>query len=238
MKFLSSNCTYNILFNRCAELKIPEAFYEYDFGIEKTDSGFKYLSKNQTLNLPMPNLLGHHQLINAATVIATILMINDKYSITDQHIISGLTNIKWPGRIEKVNLSRIAGKKNDITIYLDGAHNIAGAQSLALWIKDNLTDPNFLIIGMTRNRDIEAFCNEFKDIIQEARCVTVLSEPSSYDATTIAKRLNEIGIKSIANKSLEEAMTSIIDDNLNKNLNIIVTGSLFLISDFKKHIMY
>lgn len=228
-----TDIAHKILAKRCRELQSPAAFYEYDFGIKIHDTSFSYVSSNHKIDLPLPNLPGHHQLVNAATVIATILMLNQKFNVTQDHIVKGLTNIKWPGRIEKVD-SLLMQSGIKANIYLDGAHNVAGAKSLSLWIQDKLKGPVYLIVGMTRGRDIEAFCSEFSNITEEIRCVTVLSEPSAYNATTMVDKLQSAGIKSIASKSLEDAIKSITSNHHDCDINIIITGSLFLIGDFKR----
>jgi dihydrofolate synthase / folylpolyglutamate synthase len=190
---------YDVLLNRCEELEAPAFCYEYDYGVEKREHGIRYVSQKYNLDLPFPSLLGDHQIINAAAVVASIMLVNDRFKISKEQIANGLINASWPGRLEKMQVKGVAAD-----IYIDGAHNIAGAQILSSWIKENLKGPNYMIIGMTRNRDANAFCSCFKGVITEALSVSIESEPSSYSASTLQAKAASSGVNIRASESLEE----------------------------------
>jgi dihydrofolate synthase/folylpolyglutamate synthase len=229
---------YQVLLAKCQELTAPAFCYEYDFGLKKTDKGFNYLSNNANYEFPRPSLVGDHQLVNAASVIATIGLINKQFNITNKNIEDGLQNIKWPARIEKIpstKYARMAGKH--VQIWVDGAHNSGGAQVLSSWIADNLSSPIYLILGMTKNRDVEEFCSYFKLLIKRGYGVRVLSEVISYNSEAVSLMASKTGIDFFPADSLEEAIREI--SNLEQNLerretNIIITGSLYLAADFFK----
>ncbi|WP_341792698.1 MULTISPECIES: palindromic element RPE3 domain-containing protein [unclassified Rickettsia] len=94
---------YEVLLTKAAALNSPAFCYEYDFGMKKTAEGFSYLSKNFTYEFPAPSLLGDHQLINAAAVIAVITLINKQFNIDNKAIEKGLKNTIWPARIQKID---------------------------------------------------------------------------------------------------------------------------------------
>lgn len=226
---LQAQEAYDVLLDKCQNLEAPSFFYEYDYGVEKKSNGIKYVSQKYNLDLPFPALLGDHQIINAAAVVASIMLVNDRFKISGEHISDGLVNTSWPGRLEKMQLEGVAAN-----IYIDGAHNIAGAQILSNWIKSNLKGPNYMIVGMTRNRDANAFCSCFNGIITEALSVSIESEPSSYSASTLQAKAANSGINIRASESLEEAMRYLSSICAKNGGNIIITGSLFLMSDFYK----
>ncbi|MFY9590049.1 bifunctional folylpolyglutamate synthase/dihydrofolate synthase [Rickettsia endosymbiont of Halotydeus destructor] len=123
-------------------------------------------------------------------------------------------------------------KQKSIQIWVDGAHNSSGAQVLAAWMHDNLKPPIYLILGMTKNRNVEEFCSYFKGLTIKGYAVKVLSEPLSYSAETISQRGEISGINFNPADSLEEAIKEI--SKLSDKANIIITGSLFLAADFFK----
>ncbi len=226
---------YEILLTKCFNRSAPSFCYEYDFGAKKTDTGFKYLSQKYNLDLPRPNLLGDHQIFNAATVIAATMLVNHDFQITTPQIAKGLTAISWPGRIEQVSdekTNKLTGRK-DIQIYLDGAHNDSGALSLSHWALENLQGPIYLILGMTRKRNATTFCSHFKDIVKSGVTVGVESEPSSYNASILAESASKSEIDFTSADSLQDAIDSIVTSS-NASATIIITGSLFLIADFLK----
>ncbi len=226
---------YETLFAKSEELEVSSFCYEYDFGIKKTDNGFIYSSRNFTYEFPTPSLAGDHQLINAASVIALISLINKQFNISNEIISRGLQNTIWPARIEKIDLqkySKLIG--NNVQIWVDAAHNNSGAQVLANWVRDNLKSPIYLILGMTKNRSVEEFCLYFKGLTIKGYGVKVLSEPLSYSAETINLESRRSGIDFSESDSLEEAISDIKKINGNNKANIIITGSLYLASDFYK----
>ena len=49
-------------------------------------------------------MMGAYQLINACTAIETLEVLRNKgYNISDENIIEGMKNAKWPGRMEIIN---------------------------------------------------------------------------------------------------------------------------------------
>jgi dihydrofolate synthase/folylpolyglutamate synthase len=228
---------YQVLFDKCEELASPAFAYEYDYIIEPQEDELKeelvYRSQKYSLSLPKPSLVGSHQYINAAAVVAATLLINDQFKISGEDIALGLKNTRWPGRIEKIpykKYSHLAPK--NITIYLDGAHNDGGARALSSWIKENITEPVYLIIGMTKNRNVESFCRAFQGIIKTGRAVKVLSEPSSYHPDVITSSTQKYDMKFGSSDSLSQAIAEIDSMNKDKEATIVITGSLFLVSDF------
>lgn len=226
---------YDVLIKKCDEVGAPSFCYEYDFITEKTENGFKYCSKNIDINLPEPNLIGEHQILNASMAIAATTILNNKFKITTQKIEQGLTSTNWPGRLQYIKQERVKNIVGEnIKIYIDGAHNEAGAASLSHWAKQNLTGPVYMILGMTNNRDIAKFCSPFQNIITQGIAVTVESEPSSYSANILAQKAATSGVKFTPSNSLIEALSYIYGKNKDIPATIIITGSLFLISDFFK----
>ncbi len=225
---------YQLLLTKCQELNAPAFCYEHDFGLKKTEEGFIYLSNKSNYHFPKPSLLGDHQLINATSVIATISLINDRFNITNENIAIGLQNVKWSARIEKIPIEKYAHMTGGhLQIWVDGAHNSGGAQVLATWIADNLQPPIYLILGMTKNRNIEEFCSYLKPLIKKGFGVRVLSEVLSYNSETLSGRANQSGIEFSPADSLEEAIRE-ISKLSQQQANIIITGSLFLAADFLK----
>ena len=224
---------YAVLFAKCASLGSPAFAYEYDFGIRKIDGGFKYFSQELACEFPIPSLTGDHQLINASACIAAITLINEKFKITKAQISEGLQNADWPARLQKIPPARYAklALKN-VSIWMDGAHNSGGAQVLSNWIRDKLDSPIYIILGMTKNRNVTEFCAHFKDLVVKIYGVKVSSEVSSYSAENLSREGAAGGIEILPADSISDALAEISASN--EEANIIICGSLFLAADFFK----
>lgn len=208
---------YEVLFSRCEQMRAPITAFSYDFGVEKTDDGFKILGAGcDDITFSQPNLPGDHQIINAATAIVSIKQLG-VFEVSEESIKAGITSAVWPGRIEKI------GDR----IWIDGAHNQGGAIALSLWMSENLKGPISLILGMTKNRDVEAFLKAFKGIVDHIFCVRVQSEPSSYSA----EKLVQLALSSAIETTICESLAEAIKVAKRRGGDVVVTGSLFLVGD-------
>ncbi len=215
-----SDAVYKVLFDRCEQMRAPSMAFSYDFGVEKLEQGFKILGIGcDEAVFPLPNLLGDHQIINAATAIVAIKQL-ENFTISQQNITRGITNAIWSGRIEKVSEG----------LWLDGAHNQSGALALSNWASENLARPISLILGMTKNRDVEMFLAPFKDVADHIFCIQVKSEPSSYSSEKLAELVVGAGFGATSCASLEEAISLA----KNRDGDAIITGSLFLVGDLRR----
>lgn len=225
----------DILLAKCEELNCPAIAYEYDFIPEKNEDGFLFRSQLAEFQVPHLSLKGDHQIINASSVIAASLVIASNkvaWQSTANNITTALTKTEWPGRLQEFNISKIVKNAEKASCFLDGAHNISGAAALADWIKEQKYKQPILIVGLTKNRDVASFLSQFKEVNPIIYGVRVLSEPSSYSSEMLTQKAAEASIRVIPQDSLEEAFIEAVKQDT--NANIIITGSLFLVSDCMK----
>jgi len=104
-------------------------------------------------------LAGAHQRINAALASAVVRALRGKLPVPETAIENGLKNVQWAGRLQSVE--RPGGQK----VLLDGAHNPAGAKTLAaelmmLTQSAAAEKPGLpaLILGTMRDKDYAGIC--------------------------------------------------------------------------------
>ena len=185
-------------------------------------------------------LFGRHQLINA-TVAESAIKALSVYGIKvgANSIRRGLSNTIWPGRCEVLN-------RNPYVI-IDGAQNISSARALKETIKGNsfvgsvclsakqrsASERRYqkliLVLGISNDKDIKGICSEFYDLADKI----ILTQAHSIRATdpkVLAKYFKDkeryITNKVSQAKSLSMRLAE--KDDL-----ILVTGSLFVIGEFK-----
>lgn len=167
------------------------------------------------------NMLGTHQVTNSALAIEIIHTLRDLtlLDITDTMILKGLLNTTWPGRLEQF------GK-----VYLDGAHNIGGVQSLSDSVAQLFSDKYIKVLytsmadkDYSKNIEIiEKFADELHFTeFEYPRCETALN---LYNVSQHQKKF----IQKDAYKALNELK------NLKDNEILLVTGSLYFISYIRK----
>jgi dihydrofolate synthase/folylpolyglutamate synthase len=215
---------------------------------ESGEFNLEFFGKNQNFyldNLVKPALEGEHQYINFATAIACILAIQDQYhnlfKIDNSHINQAISTVYWPSRIEKVANSLNKILKNELSeIWIDGAHNEAGAFSLARWLlakksTDLIPKKIFVIAGFSRGKCKKEFLEKFLNIAEEIIAVRVNGEPYPEKSEVILEIIKSIGAKNLAAEDLSEAIHHITDVNNFQPCRIVICGSLHLARDVSKY---
>ncbi len=232
-----------LLFNYGKKFCIPASFFGVDYSIEtieplseeeiiqmqadglpvNKDTQVLYQDSTTTLFLPMPSLLGVHQLENLATAlrVASLLKID-----MQQNVDQAILNTKWIGRLQKVQNRKFSNKWE---VWFDGAHNQGGAIALAEWILQTKTDKHdYIIIGKSMNADQQGFISVFRNIDATIMFVTVKGEILPEMSSNLQKIATEYGVKSIDGKTFENAINLLPQ---NEELRIICSGSLYLLKD-------
>ncbi len=179
---------------------------------------FQYHQNEYTLNLT-----GFHQVKNAVLAIEVIrlLRVINQLKINEEAIAKGLENAFWPGRFEIFN-------KN---IVLDGAHNIGGIQALIKTAK-SVYQGKYIKCLFSVMRD-----KEHKKIIEELDnfCDELYFTEFEYQRRADAEEL--FLESSHYHKSFHKDYKEIFNqlrNNLTENEVLIVTGSLYFISEIRK----
>jgi len=216
---LQHEVVHDVINAWCAPKKIPCIQFGYDFAIEKTSNGFKFLSEAANLQLPAPNLIGDHQYINAASSVAAALQLG----INQNAIAQGLQNAKWHSRMEKIEKPFVP---EGFELWLDGAHNQSAAFAIANFAAENWADaPLYIIFGTTRGRDCASFLQYFKPIAAEIILTKIPAEINSYDPSEIAAQLN---FNCQQSDNIKEAISYFSSKQPGR---ILCIGSLFMRGD-------
>ncbi len=115
------------------------------FTLARQTETFDMMSSSATFEI---NLLGKHQLANAATALAALFVLRDHGAeIPDRAIQQGFANIEWRGRFEILSRSPF--------VIVDGAHNADSARVLVQTLHDNFPRARLhLIFGASGDKDI------------------------------------------------------------------------------------
>lgn len=174
------------------------------------------------INLPLP---GRHQIANAATVLSVIDCIKEKgINVSDKAVIDGIESVKFPARLELVS------KNPDILI--DGAHNIAGAQSLGAFIQSHPDVPKVLVFGILKDKD-------YKKIIEEVfpKVDFVIATTPKIPRAMSGKEISIIGKDYCSNIFHEDDYSAVIQkakELAGESGVIFISGSLYLASDMRR----
>lgn len=167
-------------------------------------------------------LLGEHQKRNAALALATVQTLNSVLPGAESQIDAALRQVRWPGRLQLVQLS------NQRRLLLDGAHNLAGAESLQTAVRQLFSGVQLtLILGILQDKDWPHMAQRLAPLACRILCVPVRSERAA-PPIDLARACREANPKAVVevHVSLESAFRASRAD-----LFVLVAGSLYLVGE-------
>ena len=180
-------------------------------------------SANHSLlkNIDLP-LHGPHQRINAATALATAGVLQGHIRVGNSALSRGLGSVRWRGRMERVQ------KSPGQIMLLDGAHNPAGAQALAVALEAEFPGARpTLIFGVFRDKDSVSMCRSLVSAAGRVVLTRVQSDRSE-DPEKLARACREVNprVPIQVCESLERALENVAGDPL-----VVIAGSLYLVGE-------
>ena len=171
-------------------------------------------------------VFGIHQSANLAVAIAAVeaFLGGGKLPIADDVLRSAVADLSSPGRLQLV--------RTEPPILLDGAHNPAGAKTLALSLKSEFSDkPLVGLLAVLSDKDVEGLLSELADCFDSV-VVTASSSNRSLEVASlaaVATQKLQARIESVAGfqDALERART------IAREIGgmVVVTGSISLVGD-------
>jgi dihydrofolate synthase/folylpolyglutamate synthase len=190
----------------------PEAMEAIARKAREVGAPLHLVDPNEPLDC-QPSLLGRHQLINARTAREILrLLATPEYAIR-----AGIEHTDWPGRLERM--------RREPEIFLDGAHNQAGAEALADFIREYRGDRRvWIIFGVMRDKDIAPI----------ARVLFPLASQLILTAPHMDRAMPPSEIPAPANSRVVPGVADalhIVDSEAAPGDLVFITGSLFLVGE-------
>ncbi len=183
------------------------------------------------LDLPMPALIGPHQVVNAGTAVSAVLEL-EGFDIPERAIEAGLVNVRWPARMQRlVNgpLSRHMSAGSEL--WLDGGHNPAAGAALAQTLADleeRSPRPLYLVVGMLGLKDAAGFLSHFRGL---ARHIVTVPIPGAHEAPFDPVALASVALNSGLLAEAAESVPAALERLEAKHpgpKRVLIAGSLYL----------
>lgn len=221
---------FNVIREKAAQMdaaihRLGEHFFiDHHVSLENGERFSLQTSKSYLENLEI-RMLGQHQTENAALAVEAAILLAASYKIAEEDIRQGLKKAYWPGRFEIVSSSPL--------IVLDGAHNEEGIETLVVELKRRFPGrKKRLIFAALGDKKVD---NMIKKLDSVSQMITFVS----FDFPRAANAEELYQFSSLAHKRAESDWQKAISEELRaleSNEMLIITGSLYFLSEVKPYI--
>jgi len=168
-------------------------------------------------------ILGEHQLVNAATAVATLEVLADKgFDIPAESIARGFAKVEWPGRFQVL--------RRNPPVVVDGAHNIDAARSLKKALRQYFDfERGILVMGASDDKNIAGVVAELVPIFDRV-IVTRSRHPRAMAPAPLAAEFARHGLKALIAEDVPSALSQALAMAGEKEL-VCLAGSLFIVGE-------
>jgi dihydrofolate synthase/folylpolyglutamate synthase len=228
-----SDDALSVIEARARGLAVPLDVANRDWRAFTQSGRLVFETEERVLDLPLPALIGPHQVSNAGTAIAAALRLKAP-GIEEPAIARGLITVKWPARMQRLGNGVLADRLGDRhELWLDGGHNPAGGQALAATLgelEERAPKPLILVLGMMGQKDAAGFLAPFNGLVRRILPVPI---PGAHEAPltpeVLAARAAALGFAVQAEQSVEAALDRIRAQE-RAACRVVICGSLYLAS--------
>ena len=200
----------DVITRRADALGAPLSVFGQDFFAHQEHGRMVYQDEAGLLDLPLPKLIGRHQIENAAVAIAAL---RTGGWGKDAAIEKGLREVQWPARLQRLTKGLLVDTVPEgAEIWLDGGHNPHGAAAIARAVADfeeRSDKPLYLVCGMLATKDAVGFLSAFRGLVRHVTTVTIPDEELSLGAGSLYDAARASGLEASPADDLEDAMLQI-----------------------------
>ena len=207
---------------RAERLGAPVLAYGQHWHVWEERDRLIFQDETGLLDLPLPNLPGPHQIMNAGAALMALRHLGADEAACE----AAVTRAFWPARMQRIDhgpLSELAGHAE---LWLDGGHNPAAGEALARTLSAMAEKPTHLICGMLRTKDIRGYLRPLAAVSQSLTALSIPGEAATLEADETARFAEEVGMNAGTASGLREAIAGITARS--PGSRILICGSLYL----------
>jgi len=174
------------------------------------------------LDLPMPRLVGAHQVQNAGMALAALRLLQSDETACE----AALTRVEWPARLQRLREGPLVAAADRAELWLDGGHNPAAGEALAEALTRLPPRPLHLVCGMLSTKDVDGYLRPLATLAESLTAVTIPGETATLPAEATAEAARRAGIAAGTADTVAAAVARIAAGT--PNARILVCGSLYL----------
>ena len=174
------------------------------------------------------SLLGRHQVDNTATAVRILEVLDAQgLSLTADAVALGVTDARWPARLEWLRLP-----EGDLLI--DAAHNPAGAEALASYLRDAGVPPLPMVMAAMRDKDVDRMVRPLAGVVSRF-ITTSVDTPRAFAPDALAARI-AAALPGTAITAVPDARTAIAEA-LRGQGRAVAAGSIYFVGPMRARLL-
>jgi len=198
-----------------------------DWWVTET-SAFGYRDEDGALDLPLPALHGLHQRDNAGIAIAALRAAS--LPIPPAAFAEGVARAVWPARLQRLDGRLAALLPPGWELWLDGGHNPAAGEMLAVQLQAWGDRPTHVIVGIKQSKDQAGF---LRPLLRLAASLWAVAEPGQHLAMPIEAIIAASDGLARPGPTVRAALQAIAEQG-GAPSRVLICGSLYLAGEVLK----
>ncbi|MEX0351034.1 MAG: folylpolyglutamate synthase/dihydrofolate synthase family protein [Paracoccaceae bacterium] len=203
-------------------LGAPLLAYGQQWHVHEERERLVYQDETGLRDLPLPNLLGAHQIQNAGAALAVLRHLN----LGDRAYEAAVTRAEWPARMQRLRTGPLVEAAPEAELWLDGGHNAAAGRALGDLLARLPRRPTHLICGMLNTKDVTGYLRPLAKQADSLTAVSIPGEANTLPAFETAAAAQSVGLAATTADDVATALRKIT--RTEPHARILICGSLYL----------
>ncbi len=207
---------------RAARLGVPLLAHGQHWHVAEEHGRLVYQDETGLLDLPMPRLIGAHQVHNAGIAVAALRQLG----LDEAACEAALVRATWPARLQRLRTGPLVEAAGRAELWLDGGHNPAAGAALAEALSRLPQRPLHLVCGMLNTKDVTGYLRPLAAIARSLHAVSVPGAEATLPADETRAAAIRAGLRADTAETVTDAVTAIATSH--PEARILICGSLYL----------
>ncbi len=207
---------------KAARLGAPLLVHGQHWHVWEERGRLVFQDESGLLDLPLPALIGPHQIQNAGAALAALRALGFDEAACEAE----MTDVTWPARMQRLRHGPLVDLASGAELWLDGGHNPAAGAMLAQVLGDLPPRPTHLVCGMLNTKDVAGFMRPLAGLADSLTAVPIPGEPNTLPAEATADAARAAGHVAATAPDVASAIRAIT--GATPAARILICGSLYL----------
>ncbi|WP_179378723.1 bifunctional folylpolyglutamate synthase/dihydrofolate synthase [Jannaschia marina] len=206
---------------RAARLGAPLLVHGQHWHVTEEAGRLIFQDESGLMDLPLPRLIGAHQVQNAGMAIAALRVL-DRAAGAE----AAMINAQWPARLQRLRHGPLVDLAGAAELWLDGGHNPAAGAALAEALGRLPDRPLHLVCGMLNTKDASGYMAPLAERATLLHAVSIPGEANTLPASDTCAAAARAGLDASVARSVADAIARITAQV--PDARILICGSLYL----------